>query len=283
MDVAREVPGMGAYARTVVRLHPRPGSPGVRDSHIGGPFLWPAGEEWPHCAEPKYAVGSGRNVAPERPVAMTAVAQLYAADLPELAFPPGKDLFQLLWCPGHHPATSYNPAFRLIWRRADEVTEVLAEPPVPHLVADTSYVPRPCALHPERVTEYPWHEELPPELQVRLKGWDAGEPLYQDWLSVVPGCKVGGGMSWEVTDMPPTECGTCGAPAGLLLQLDSTEWYGRPGETRWQPLEEEHLAPGTAEYRDAHEPTGLKISQFSHGGFFQCTASFDHPPFYLAQ
>jgi hypothetical protein len=49
-DVVAAVPELAAYARTATRLHPRRGSPGVGDSSIGGPLLWPAEEPWPTCA-----------------------------------------------------------------------------------------------------------------------------------------------------------------------------------------------------------------------------------------
>jgi hypothetical protein len=49
-DVVAAVPELAAYARTATRLHPRPGSPGVGDSSIGGPLRWPAEEPWPVCA-----------------------------------------------------------------------------------------------------------------------------------------------------------------------------------------------------------------------------------------
>jgi hypothetical protein len=48
-DMVAVVPELAAYARTATRLHPRPGAPGVGDSSIGGPLLWPAGEPWPVC------------------------------------------------------------------------------------------------------------------------------------------------------------------------------------------------------------------------------------------
>jgi len=47
--VAAAVPELAAYGRTATRLHPRPGTPGVGDSSIGGPLLWPAEEPWPVC------------------------------------------------------------------------------------------------------------------------------------------------------------------------------------------------------------------------------------------
>ncbi|MFF4412879.1 hypothetical protein ACFYY8_10125 [Streptosporangium sp. NPDC001559] len=44
VDITQVFPELSAYARTTVRLHPRPGTPGIRDSHIGGPLLWPSDE-----------------------------------------------------------------------------------------------------------------------------------------------------------------------------------------------------------------------------------------------
>ncbi|MEV6841452.1 hypothetical protein AB0N17_44585, partial [Streptomyces sp. NPDC051133] len=41
------------------------------------------------------------------------VAQLYAADVPEIAFPEGTDLVQILWCPEvHGPRSGYHIAAR---------------------------------------------------------------------------------------------------------------------------------------------------------------------------
>ena len=66
-------------------------------------------------------------------------------------------------------------------------------------------MPRPCVLDPERVIEYPWHEELP-----------------KDQFA-------------------------------------------------------------TPEHNLAHEPTGLQISRYSHGGFFICSAAPDHPASFFTQ
>ncbi|MEU9148340.1 hypothetical protein [Streptomyces sp. NPDC048349] len=51
-DVTALFPQLAPLARTATRLHPRPGSPTVHDSHVGGPLLWPADEPWPYCDEP---------------------------------------------------------------------------------------------------------------------------------------------------------------------------------------------------------------------------------------
>lgn len=91
------------FARTAVRLHPRPGAPSVHDSHIGGPLLWPADEPWRYCP------GTARNEdvpgvvhvpavdldeahPVDRPMPLAGVAQFFRRDFPKLPFPEGTDL-----------------------------------------------------------------------------------------------------------------------------------------------------------------------------------------------
>ncbi|MGA4847285.1 hypothetical protein ACOBQB_13850 [Streptomyces sp. G5(2025)] len=52
LDVEALFPELAAHRGTTTRLHPRPGDPGVADSSVGGPLLWPVGEPWPVCTEP---------------------------------------------------------------------------------------------------------------------------------------------------------------------------------------------------------------------------------------
>ncbi|MFI6063020.1 hypothetical protein [Streptomyces sp. NPDC051286] len=59
LDVEGFFPELAAYRGTTTRLHPRPGSPAVSSSSVGGPLLWPANEPWPVCTEP-HARGTGR-------------------------------------------------------------------------------------------------------------------------------------------------------------------------------------------------------------------------------
>ncbi|MFG2087451.1 MULTISPECIES: hypothetical protein [unclassified Spirillospora] len=277
MDITEDIPGLAAYARTAVRLHPRRGNPTPDDSSIGGPLRWPADEPWPFCDQQH-----GRGGSPQAPVAMVPIAQVYAADVTAYPFPQGSDLLQILWCP-NHDAYWPDETISVRWRRAADVTAVLADPPAPHMVEAEWLVPTPCVLDPEPITEYPYHEELPRELRDALEDWRTDYPAYQYGLSIASGCKLGGGMSWEVTDMgdPPT-CGQCGAPAHLILQLDSSEWGGESdhdgGPPRWRPIEDADLDSGADDaYWAAKEPTGLEIGRYSHGGFFGCSADHRHP------
>ncbi|WP_412735979.1 hypothetical protein [Krasilnikovia sp. MM14-A1259] len=52
LDIPALFPGISAFAKTATRLHPRPGEPGISDSHVGGMLLWPTAEPWPTCQQP---------------------------------------------------------------------------------------------------------------------------------------------------------------------------------------------------------------------------------------
>lgn len=269
LDIAREFPELGAHARTTVRLHPRPGTPDPRDSHIGGPLWWPAAEPWPQCEAPDCDLSPRQGLG----APMVALVQLTAEDFPEITFPQGADLLQILWCAGHHCCPEHAPC-RVAWRRAAEVTEIRHDPPAPDLAGELpgffeTYIPSPCVLHPERVVEYPWLHDLPEDLERRIAAWDEDKDLYDD-LSTAPGFKIGGHI---ITGSAPSglECRACGAPAVLLLQLGNSEGYGR-----WCPIEDRDLDPGTLEYDQADRPTGMLVD-YGSGGLFACSADPEHP------
>ncbi|MFD7973442.1 hypothetical protein ACFV5D_32975, partial [Streptomyces clavifer] len=48
LDVTALFPQLAPLARTATRLHPRPGTPSVHDSSVGGPLLWPARDKVAH-------------------------------------------------------------------------------------------------------------------------------------------------------------------------------------------------------------------------------------------
>jgi hypothetical protein len=310
-------PGIEAHARIATRLHPRPGIPDARGSHVGGPLRWPADEAWPVCdrehvvAEevpvppavlarlrgadpargfPGYAEaiseladripgfagvnrGSGtalRYAIRPQPVPgpLVPVAQLRCDDIPDLLAPPGTDLLQVLWCANDHDldAAVPAPAVTLRWRRAADVTAVRSDPPPPHPVSDEVYLPRPCVLHPERVVEYPWWQDLPAGLGFRVREWDREhDGRYHRQLATAPGWKVGGWPSWPSSDPVPLYCADCGRTLRLLLQIDSGEW-GDPA--RWRPVEEQGAAA---------EPTGVVVGQTGLYRVFHCPICPDAP------
>lgn len=94
--------------------------------------------------------------AKERAEALVLAAESPGAaretrDVPELPFPDGTDLFQLLWCPNDHDEPWYGPKPVTVWRKAADVTAVLAGPPEPVFDSDreeADYDPVPCLCTP---------------------------------------------------------------------------------------------------------------------------------------
>jgi hypothetical protein len=207
------------------------------------------------------------------PGPLAAMAQLRAADVPDLRPPPGTDLLQVLWCPNDHDigGGSLAPAVTLRWRREDDVTAVLARPPSPAAVSHPAYLPRPCVLYPEQVVEYPWWQQLPADLAHRVQAWDdEHDGSYHRQLAAAPGWKVGGWPQWPTTDPLPLYCGRCGDPMRQLLQIDSGEW-GDP--SRWRPVEEPTLH-SDAERGAGHaaEPTGVIAGHTGLYRIFLCSS-----------
>ena len=96
-------------------------------------------------------------------------------------------------------------------------------------------------------------------------------------MSTIPGWKLGGSMRWGVTDLPGAlDCGECGAPLELFLQLDTYEYDMDAGD-RFRPLEERHLDPRTEAGRAAREPTGMTVGRGGHAGLYVCAADPRHP------
>ncbi|MEY2230460.1 hypothetical protein [Streptomyces sp. BF23-19] len=280
LDVESLFPTLAAHRRTATRLHPRPGTPGPHDSHVGGPLLWPADEPWPVCTTPhRRAPGPG-------PLPLVALAQLHARDVPDLpAGPDGCDLLQVLWCPfDAHGPTGYGMYTHLRWRRAAEVREPAAERPAPGAVGFDGYLPEPCVLHPEQITEYPYIELLTGELGAAVEEWEdaqeeaayeAGEeaeedgdgpwlPTYQCDLSVAPGWKVGGHAAWNLTGPGTMDCEACGCPMELLLTVATTEWQA--DRTSWIPLEDGPMSP-----------TGVVVGNHGKLNVFACPRDPSHP------
>ncbi|MFI1063072.1 hypothetical protein ACH4TC_14440 [Streptomyces spororaveus] len=268
-------PDLAAHRRTATRLHPRPGTPGPHDSHVGGPLLWPAGEPWPVCTTPhRRAPGPG-------PLPLLALAQLHARDVPDLpAGPDGCDLLQVFWCPfDAHGPTGYGMYVHLRWRRAAEVREPTAERPAPGAVGFDGYLPEPCLLHPERVTEYPYIELLDGELGAAVEEWEEAQeeaadedgdgdgawlPTYQSDLSVAPGWKAGGHPAWNLTGPGTMDCDACGCPTELLLTVATNEWHA---DTRsWIPLED-----------GPRNPTGVVVGNHGRLNVFACPRDPSHP------
>jgi hypothetical protein len=245
-------PELATMARTVTRLHPRPGSPTVRESSVGGPLLWPRDEPWPTCTR--------------------------------------RHEVQVLWCPffdhdtGLPPAASGHgigvPAVHLRWRRADEVEDVLEAPPEPELIESEDYLPEPCVLRPEQAVEYPALERLPRAVGERVPAWQDSADHHYNALAFAPGWKVGGWGSggWlEEDPRDPPRC-ACGAPTEPLLTLGIAEWNGND-EGGWRPVKDADAEERPrSSFRPPGDPTGVVLGPEEDMQIYRCTASHEHPP-----
>jgi hypothetical protein len=286
VDVAAEFPAVVPYARTTVRLHPRPGAPTAEQSSVGGPLLWPADEPWPMCDGPD-GYDHYDSMPAEAAVPLVPVVQLFAADVPELPFPDGTDVLQVLWCPfDHEPFSAPRPQVR--WRRRGDVGARRPTMPSPDAESDPVLVPRPCVLDPERVLEYPSHDlpaaawtqtEDAMERVAQETGWE-----YERDLAVASGIKAGGYPGWTQSPQWPS-CG-CGAAMEHLLTIASWE-FSRGDERRWIPVEDRPAMAGWGwdtdddhPWRTLQNPTGLMLGDVGGIYLFVClrcpTRPFDY-------
>ncbi|MFD2467491.1 hypothetical protein [Amycolatopsis silviterrae] len=173
---------------------------------------------------------------PARSLPMVPIAQFYARDVPELPFPDGTDVCQVLWCATDHEP-HYGPLPLVRWRDSASVTAVRAAPEPDLALVEEENVPSPCRVWPERVVEYPhWDDLASDDLRARIDAWEKGKDWdYYRHLSVAPGSKVGGWISWVQSPEWP-ECER-GHRMDHLLTVASAEAGSGNWET-WMPLEE---------------------------------------------
>lgn len=203
MDMADLIPELAPLALRTTVLAPAAGSPGVRDSSAGGPLLWPAGEGWPHCEQPRHWLPPAYGTSLGR-VPMVPVLQLFARDVPELEFPPGKDVLQLAWCTLNHPEEPQQTVLpRLYWRTEAEVLAegVLLDVPVPQEgECDEEFRPERCAVFPTALVEYPnWDMPKDVDALIRPRIEEAERQLdaYYTDLACALRTKVGGYPPWN--------------------------------------------------------------------------------------
>ncbi|MFF5157560.1 hypothetical protein ACFY3N_15090 [Streptomyces sp. NPDC000348] len=226
------------------------------------------------------------------PIPLLPVAQLHARDVP-FPRPADADLLQVLWCPFDH-AERPHPRTALFWRSSATVTDILGAPPEPPIVQDGSYLPEPCLLSPEQVTDFPHPGELDEELRAQLEDesrWGTIDParygmddlgeLYLGGLSTAPGWKTGGWTSWGDIDPVDRPCPECGTEAVPLLTIASSEWDGIGAS--WIAEEEPaNPAPPPLGARDGNF-TLIDIVGGYHLQLHACPADPSHPHIELVQ
>lgn len=252
------------FARATVRLHPRAGTPTARDSHIGGPLLWPADEPWPHCPDTARNETARNETAPgvihtlaaeleaahprDKPMPLGGVAQFFRRDFPKLPFPDGTDLLQVLFCPDPHNSPDYwGPGVQVVWRDSAGVTVLLESPPAPFQSDYYEYLPvQSCSFAPCEFVDHPHPSELPAELNAMLPFTNEHGDFVDDeaeaaWSPVVTGSKLGGLNFWWTSrsqDFPLT-CSDCGSGLELLLALETLE-----SQDDYCPCDQPDAGPG---------------------------------------
>ena len=264
-DVADLFPELAGHARTTVRLHPRlEAEPAPEASKLGGRMRWPADEPWPRCDRSHALWDSLGTVLPPDDRPYVPVLQLRKADVPELDFPVGTDVFQLLWCPTDHPDPFYVPVVRVFWWEGSDLVDVIPPAPVPSPTG-SNYIARPCALHPERVEEFPHVWALPEPLSDAIRAWEAelgkGPAEYQFALSSAPGTKVGGHPFWYQEPEPQT-C-DAGHDMDHLVTISDVEFDGGTWP-RWLAVEEADAWDGLTDRRlDIQAAIGIELAMGS--------------------
>ncbi len=243
--------------------------------------MWPADEPWPTCAAPDhYNPARGCAVVGPDAVALVPVLQLLARDVPALAFPPGTDLLQMLWCPLiHSEHDQWSPVPVLLWRSTAQgaAHPLLDKAPQPYEF-DDEYVPRPCVVHPTEATEYPnW--DMPDELSEQVGEWSeeleesCGISYYDAFTT--NRSKVGGYPGWTQPPQWP-DC-AFGRRMEHLMTISASESRGR-----WLPVEE-RTGPGSgweistcpARGDDSH---GMCMGDMGGVYVFICRTCPAHPP-----
>lgn len=233
-----------------------------------------------HATVKRLRAGRDPELVPSGPQPLVPLVQLYARDAPDVRFPDGADLLQVLWAPCYAIEGS-SAAVQLRWRLASDVREVLGAPPEPAYVECDYHLPEPCLLHPEAVRELPPYQELDEGLADRIDAWCGQRSLsYQSDLSVAPGWKAGGWPAHftfrDPADSEELHCGECGGPVEALLTIDSSEWDGGSGS--WCVLGAEAEEPVGHPYRTVREPTMVTIGRGYSLQFYSCISEPSHWP-----
>lgn len=247
------------FERVAIRLLPCPATkPLPLDaSKIGGMILWPKAEPWPATRNWKH----------------TPVLQIRKDDVPEVPFPAGMDLLQILWPPkfealqkGYDRYNNHLVTATVKWRRL--VPEALCLTDLPYGIdADSGLTPVECALQPQRVVEYPtsmddvfghdfdWNSlPVPPAYRQHNPNfrvfWDAH-------LSAAPGTKLMGWGQWLQDGQFHPHCPQCNRKTRLLASIASLE-FDDAGDLRWGAP---YLSlPPSKQKRPLHDYTGLQIA-----------------------
>ncbi|WP_181775855.1 YwqG family protein [Amycolatopsis pittospori] len=258
------IPGLNDLVRTAIRLHPASGEPRPDESHLGGPLLWPSDEPWPECPvtwppDPDASDdgwASGHPLDGAVPV-MAGVAQFFRDDFPELPFPEGTDVLQILFCPDEHDSPYHRgPAVRLVWRDSGEVGDIAEPPPVP----ESAVLPAPCLFEPCSIDELPRVGDFPAETKAALGLPEDSAEDPEGWPELGQYSKIGGWTAWRDSGRAGLDCRDCGSRLVQTIALAT----------------EEHDVDCGCEVPE-DEPAGWTLGARGMLNIFTCPADSAHP------
>ena len=260
VDLKETRPWLGPFAQTAIRLHPRPVVTPLplEASKMLGAFLWPKEEAWPYCSQTDPPTPCTRHPTPHD-AHYLPILQLHQADFPEFPFPPGQDLFQLLWCPRVHFLPTELPAYRVYWRRAADITDTLAD--IPNWQPEWGPLHE-CGFHPQAVEELPhWLDFGPNFLTYLRRAWPQGgdQGQVEDDLGPAPGTKLFGYPEW-VQEPEWPGCPQCRERMELLLATGGHE----ATRGRWMAREDASLGWALA------NPSGMQWGDYAYAWVFYC-------------
>ena len=156
-DLDDLIPELAALGRRTTLLLPKSGFRS-RIVLLAAPCSGRLTSLWPSCGQPGHWAWPNEK-SPAGTIPMVPVMQLFARDVPELQFPEGMDVLQLVWCPLIHPQDQAGAALpKLYWRSETDVlaTGVLRDIPAPQEGEfEEEFMPSPCTVSPTSVREVP--------------------------------------------------------------------------------------------------------------------------------
>lgn len=218
-------------SRLAVWLRPEPcAATELFASKLGGVFPWHPGIMWPRCGDIDVSNDFGR--APSHNDYFVPLAQFRREEYPELPFPAGADLLQLLWCPRYHGDYEHRitilqpPIARAYWHAAAGL-QAISNPRAAS--PDRFLLPQACRFRPLRWQDEPQYLELSPQQQAeRSKSWP--NPVCEPPM---PGTKLLGFPRWDkYPDVP--QCPLCEQEMDLLFTISTLEV--EPAQRFWYEL-----------------------------------------------
>ena len=229
------------------------------------------------------AAAAARGITDQHNIAYSPILQLRRDEFPELPWPAGKDLFQLLWCPRVHfwGNSSYlggqSSGAKIFWRTEESIHNFLT----PWESNSHFHSLHECAVNPEDIFEYPqacyfdsaieaWLEHAHTELKLAEDSKAGLSWWYSYDIATAPGTKLLGHPQWIQNEETPM-C-RCNKPMKLLLTCASQE---DPDNKAWNiaPCRESIKTPGTLD--QSRNPFGFSWGDWSNAYVFYCDVG--HP------